>query len=169
MIRGMFGAFAAGVVGILLVTSAAQAASPLTVRCVRRESSDLRACIAGCRNTFKIERAQCYGPGLQCALACTAANDTCLGPVTAALNTCNGNCAAAQRETTDICRSQFQNGLITEAQLDQCANTARLTSLECRLACTADQDEERLACSSAQSACLGACASCGTPDQCPVD
>jgi len=60
-------------------------------------------------------------------------------------------------------------GMATEAQLDQCANTARLTSLECRLACTGDVDEERLACSQAQSACLGACASCGTPQQCPAD
>jgi hypothetical protein len=89
--------------------------------------------------------------------------------VTAALDTCNTACASAQRDTIDICRSQFQNGLINETQLDQCANTSRLTNLECRLTCTGDQDEERLACSQAQSACLGACASCGTPEQCPAN
>jgi hypothetical protein len=168
MTRGIFGALAAVAAATLLATSAAQAASPLTLKCVRKEATDLRTCITSCRNTFRAERAACYGPGLQCALTCTSATDACLAPVTAALDACNGNCAGAQRDTIDICRSQFQNGLITEAQLEQCANNARLTSLECRLACTGDQDEERLACNTAQAACLAACASCGTPQQCPA-
>jgi hypothetical protein len=170
MIRGMFGALAAMAVGTLLVSSAAQAASPITLKCVRTESAKMRTEIAAARAKFKAARAACYGPGQACAQICTAANDECLATnVTGPFETCNGNCTTAQRDQVDICRSQFQNGLITEAQLEQCANAARLVNLECRLACTDQYDEPRLNCNTAQAACLGACASCGTPQQCPAN
>ena len=79
----------------------------------------------------------------------------------------NELCADFQADTIDICRSQFQNKLITEEQLEACANNARLQNLECKLACTAATDDRRLDCSQKQAACLGACASCGQPSDCP--
>lgn len=169
MIRGIYGALAAAALGALLVTSAAQAASPITLKCVRTESQKLRNEISAARAKFKAARSACYGPGQACATTCTQANDKCLADnVTGPLDACNGNCASAQRDAIDICRSQFQNGLITEGQLEQCANAARLVNLECRLACTGQYDDVRLGCNQTQAACLAACASCGTPQQCPA-
>ena len=78
MIRGTTLALAAALAGSLLLSGVAQAASPLTLKCVRREAGALKLCINDCRNSFKSARAACYGPGLECANACTAANDACL-------------------------------------------------------------------------------------------
>jgi hypothetical protein len=170
MIRGKFVALAGAVMGAMLAASVAQAASPITLKCVRGESAKLRGDIAAARAKFKAARAACYGPGQACAGACTAAADTCLASnVTAPQNACNDACAQAQRDAIDICRSQFQNGLITEGQQEQCANLARLANLECRLVCTGQYDEVRLGCTQEQAACLASCASCGTPAQCPAN
>lgn len=170
MIRGKFVALAAAIMGTMLAASVAQAASPLTLKCVRTEATKLRNDIAAARAKFKANRAACYGPGQQCAGVCTAANDKCLlDNYTNPIDGCNDGCATAQKEAIDVCRSQFQNGLITEDQLEQCANGARLVNLECRLSCTDQYDQARLACNQTQAACLGACASCGTPDQCPAN
>jgi hypothetical protein len=170
MIRGKCGALAAAIVGTILAAGIAEAASPITLKCVRREAAKLRVDIAAARAKFKANRAACYGPGQECASACTSVNDECLKTtVTAPLDACNNGCASAQSDAIDVCRSQFQNGLITEAQLELCANGARLVSLECRLVCTDQYDEARLACNTAQASCLASCASCGTPAQCPAN
>jgi hypothetical protein len=167
MIRGTSLALALALAGSMLLSGIAQAASPLTLKCVRTKATALRTCISSCRNEFKEERAACYGPGAQCALDCSTANDNCLKPVTAKLTDLNDACNSAQRDAIDACRSAFQNGLITDDQLEQCANNARLVSLECKLAATGQVDQDRLACNQAQAACLGACASCGLPSLCP--
>lgn len=173
MIRGTSLALAA-LAGAFVLSGVAQAASPLTLKCVRNEATKLRNCISECRNTFKTARAACYGPGLACANKCTfdpdptIGNDACLAPVTASLRACNDACASAQRDAIDVCRSQFQNGLINESQLDACVNAARAVNLDCRLTCTDNHDEARLACAQQLGACLAACASCGTPTQCPA-
>ena len=167
MIRGTTLALALALTGSLLLSGVAQAASPLTLKCVRSKSTALRNCINTCRADFKEARAGCYGPGAQCAQDCATQNDACLVPVTKQLEDLNDACNATQRDAIDACRSAFQNGLMTDEQLEQCANNARLVNLECKLAATGTVDEERLACNQAQAACLGACASCGLPSQCP--
>ena len=167
MIRVTTFALAAAMAGSLLLSGVAEAASPLTLKCVRREAGALKTCINDCRTAFKSARADCYGPGRECANQCTAANDACQGPITEDFSNCNLGCTGAQRDTIDACRSAFQEGLITEAQLETCANNARLTTLQCKLDCTASVDNRRLDCNQIQAACLGACASCGLPSQCP--
>ena len=171
MIRGTSLALALALTGGMLLSGVAQAASPLTLKCVRSKSTALRQCISGCRDQFKEDRAACYGPGAQCALDCTGKPvvgfDDCMKPVTAQLESLNDACNATQRDAIDACRSAFQNGLMNDDQLEQCANNARLVNLECKLAATGAVDDKRLACTQAQSACLGACASCGLPSQCP--
>jgi hypothetical protein len=167
MIRGTSLALALALTGGMLLSGVAQAASPLTTKCVRSKSTALRTCVAGCRDAFKEARAQCYGPGAQCALDCSNASDACQAPVTKELADLNDACNAAQNDAIGVCRSAFQNGLMSDDQLDQCANNARLQNLECRLAVTAQVDDKRLACNQAQAACLGACASCGQPSDCP--
>src|SRR5262249_30200016 len=79
---------------------------------------------------------------------------------------CNATCSDTQKQTIDKCRSDFVNNIITQDQLDACANAARQTALDCKLACTDQFDEVRLACNQALSACLGSCASCGSADPC---
>lgn len=167
MIRATTLALAAFLLGGMMLPEVAPAASPITLKCVRNKSQALRTCITQCRNTFKTDRAACYGPGAQCALDCTTANDECMKPVTADLQARNDACNTAQRDAIDVCRSASQEGLLTEDQLEQCANNARLAGLECKLAATDAVDEGRLACNQQQAACLGACASCGLPSQCP--
>ena len=167
MIRGTSLALALALTGSMLLSSVAQAASPLTLKCVRSKSVTLRNCINTCRSAFKEARAGCYGPGAACAQDCSAANDACLSPVTKELEDLNDACNATQRDAIDACRSAFQNGLMNDDQLEQCANNARLQNLECKLAATGQVDEKRLACNQAQASCLGACASCGLPSQCP--
>ena len=167
MIRGISLALALALTGGMLLSGVAQAASPLTLKCVRSKSTQLRTCINTCRENFKEARAGCYGPGAQCAQDCATANDACLKPVTDELAGLSDACNATQRDAIDACRSAFQNGLINDDQLEQCANNARLVNLECKLAATGQVDDKRLACNQAQAACLGACASCGLPSQCP--
>jgi hypothetical protein len=167
MIRGTSLALALALTGGMLLSGVAQAASPLTLKCVRSKSTQLRACINSCRETFKEARAGCYGPGAVCAQDCSTANDNCLKPVTLALENLTDACNTTQRDAIDACRSAFQNGLMSDDQLEQCANNARLQNLECKLAATGQVDQDRLACNQAQAACLGACASCGLPSQCP--
>jgi hypothetical protein len=167
MIRGTSLALALALTGSMLLSGVAEAASPLTARCVRNKSTALRACISTCRDTFKEARAGCYGPGAGCAQDCSNANDACLVPVTKETEDLNDACNTAQRDAIDTCRSAFQNGLMTDEQLEQCANNARLQNLECKLAVTATVDDKRLKCSQDQASCLGACASCGLPSQCP--
>jgi hypothetical protein len=167
MIRGTSLALALALTGSMLLSGAAQAASPLTLKCVRTKAASLRTCISNCRDDFKEARAGCYGPGAQCAQDCATANDACLAPVTKELADLNDACNATQRDAIDACRSAFQNGLMTDDQLEQCANNARLQGLECKLAATGQVDDKRLVCNQAQAACLGACASCGLPAQCP--
>ena len=173
MIRRKIAAVAAAVVGAMLVGTAAQAASPITLKCVASQAQKLKTCVATCRTDFKTNRAACYGPGQDCAQKCQSdpvnGNDACLKPVNDAIAACNGACATAQKDAIDICRSQFQNGLIDQNGLDMCANQARLVNLDCKLQCTADNDQNRLACAQQLGACLAACASCGTPDQCPTN
>jgi hypothetical protein len=167
MTRGTSLALALALTGSMLVSGVAQAASPLTLKCVRKEAEQLRSSIAAARAQFKQDRASCYGPGSACALECSNQSDACLAPVTTKLGNLNDACNSTQRDAIDACRSAFQNGLMTEDQLDQCANNARLQGLECKLAATGQVDQDRLACNQAQASCLGACASCGLPSQCP--
>lgn len=167
MIRGTSLALALALTGGMLLSGVAQAASPLTLKCVRSKATTLRTCISTCRDHFKEDRAGCYGPGSGCALDCSNANDACLVPITKELADLNDACNNTQRDSIDTCRSAFQNGLMTDDQLEQCANNARLVALECKLAATGQVDDKRLACNQAQAACLGACASCGLPSQCP--
>ena len=167
MIRGTSLALALALTGGMLLSGVAQAASPLTAKCVRTKSQTLRTCISKCRDDFKEARAGCYGPGAQCALDCSNANDACLVPVTKETEDLNDACNTTQRDAIDACRSAFQNGLMNDDQLEQCANNARLQNLECKLAATGQVDDKRLACSQQQASCLGACASCGLPAQCP--
>ena len=168
MIRGTSLALALALTGSMLLSGVAQAASPLTAKCVRSKALVLKTCINTCRTNFKTDRAGCYGPdGSGCALDCSNANDACQAPVTKELADLNDACASSQRDAIDACRSAFQAGLMTSDQQDQCANNARLANLECKLAATAQVDDKRLACNQAQAACLGACASCGLPSQCP--
>ncbi len=168
MIRGISLALALALSGGMLLSGVAQAASPLTAKCVRSKALKLKNCVIACRSEFKLARADCYGPGGSgCALACTSANDVCLDPVNDELEALNNACNATQRDAIDACRSAFQNALITDDQLEQCANNARLVNLECKLAATGQIDDKRLACSQAQASCLGACASCGLPSDCP--
>jgi hypothetical protein len=168
MIRGTSLALALALTGSMLLSGVAQAASPLTAKCVRSKSQALKACINTCRGDFKEARAGCYGPGGSgCALDCSNANDVCQAPITKELEDLSDACAGAQRDAIDACRSAFQENLISESQLEQCANNARLANLECKLAATAQVDDKRLACNQAQASCLGACASCGLPSQCP--
>ena len=167
MIRGTSLALALALTGSMLLSGVAQAASPLTTKCVRSKATALRACILDCRNDFREARAGCYGPGAQCAQDCATANDACLVPVTKTLEDLNDACNKGQRDAIDACRSAFQNGLMSDDQLEQCANNARLQNLECKLAATGQVDQNRLACNQAQASCLGACASCGLPSQCP--
>ena len=167
MIRVTTFALAAFLLGGMILPETAPAASPLTLKCVRSKAATMRACITKCRNDFKTDRAACYGPGAQCALDCSTATDTCMKPVTEELEQRTDACNEAQRDAIDACRSAFQEGLITEEQQELCANNARLAGLECKLAATDAVDEKRLACNQVQAACLGACASCGLPSQCP--
>jgi hypothetical protein len=167
MIRGTSLALALALTGGMLLSGVAQAASPLTTKCVRTKSTALKACVLKCRDDFREARAGCYGPGAQCALDCSNANDACQAPVTTQLENLNDACNTTQRDAIDACRSAFQNGLMNEDQQEQCANNARLVNLECKLAATGAVDDLRLACNQAQAACLGACASCGLPSQCP--
>ena len=167
MIRGTSLALALALTGGMLLSGVAQAASPLTTKCVRTKSQTLKTCVNKCRDDFKQARAECYGPGAQCALDCSNANDACQAPVTQHLKDLNDACTATQTDAINACRSAFQNGLMDENQQEQCANNARLQNLECRLAATGQVDQDRLACNQAQAACLGACASCGLPAQCP--
>ncbi len=171
MIRRKLGAVAAAVVGAMLIGTGAQAATAITLKCVASQARTLKTCVATCRTDFNNNRAACYGPGQQCAQLCQSdpvggnGNEQCLAPVNAAIAACNGACAATQKSSIDVCRSQFPND---QNQLDMCANQARLVNLDCKLQCTADNDQARLACAQQLGACLAACASCGTPDQCPA-
>jgi hypothetical protein len=167
MIRGTSLALALALAGGMILSGVAQAASPLTLKCVRSKSAALRTCINTCRTAFKEARSGCYGPGAGCAQDCSNANDACLVPVTKEFADLSDACNSAQRDAIDTCRSAFQNGLINDDQLEQCANNARLQNLECKLAATAQVDDKRLACNQEQASCLGACASCGLPAQCP--
>ena len=170
MIRGTSLALALALAGGMLLSGVAQAASPLTAKCVRSKATVLKTCILKCRDDFRDARAGCYGPGSQCALDCvtgTGGFDDCMAPVTKETEDLTDACNTTQRDAIDACRSAFQAGLMTADQQDQCANNARLQTLECKLAVTAQVDDKRLACSQAQAACLGACASCGLPSQCP--
>jgi hypothetical protein len=171
MIRGTSLALALALTGSMLLSGVAQAASPLTLKCVRGKSTVLRQCISGCRDQFKQDRAACYGPGAGCALECTGKPivgfDACMAAVTGALENLNDVCNGTQRDAIDACRSAFQNGLMNDDQLEQCANNARLQNLECKLAATGQVDQDRLACNQTLASCLGACASCGLPSQCP--
>ena len=167
MIRGTSLALALALTGGMLLSGVAQAASPLTTKCVRTKSQALKTCVLKCRDDFREARAGCYGPGAQCALDCSNANDACQAPVTKQLEDLNDACNVTQRDAIDACRSAFQNGLMNEDQQEQCANNARLQNLECKLAATGAVDDLRLACNQAQASCLGACASCGLPSQCP--
>jgi hypothetical protein len=166
MTRGKSLALAAALVGGLLLAGVAQAASPLTLRCVRKEAEQLRANISAARAQFKQDRAACYGPGAACAIDCTNAADACLAPVAKDLEDANDACNAAQRLAIDECRSLSETGA-SQDEIDQCANIARLAGLECKLAATDSVDERRLACNQAQADCLASCASCGLPSQCP--
>jgi hypothetical protein len=173
MIRGTSLALALALTGGMLLSGVAQAASPLTARCVRSKSAALRVCQNNCRNAFKEARNGCYGPGASCAQKCVSGEngvggfDGCMAPVTKETEDLNDACNKTQSEAIDACRSAFQEGLMTDDQQEQCANNARLQNLECKLAVTAQVDDKRLACSQEQAACLGACASCGLPSQCP--
>ena len=173
MIRGTSLALALALTGGMLLSGVAQAASPLTLKCVRTKAATLRTCINDCRTTFRTDRANCYGPGATCALDCSSnpdpslGFDACMKPVTDQLAQLNDACNTTQRDAIDACRSAFQNGLMSDAQQEQCANNARLQNLECKLAATGQVDDKKLACTQQQAACLGACASCGLPSQCP--
>ena len=167
MIRATVIALAAAVLGGMILPEVAPAASPLTLKCVRKRADAMKARINQARADFKSERAQCYGPGSECAGKCSDANDACMDPVTDDLTARNAACTAAQRDAIDICRSAQQNGLMTDEQLELCAANARLAGLECKLAATDAIDEDRLACGQTQAACLAACASCGLPSECP--
>jgi hypothetical protein len=159
---------AAALVATTLMAGTATAASPLTLKCIRVENQKLRNTIKTARDTFKAARAECFGTaGLSCALTCTQKNDECvLENVTKPQALCNDVCADAQRDAVDICRSKFDNGELNEDQFDQCVNAARLLNLDCRLACTDQIDNARLACSQGQTGCLASCASCSDPDDC---
>jgi hypothetical protein len=166
MTRAKSFALAAALVAV--VSGMAHAASPITLKCISAESQKLRLAIATARTGFRTGRAACFGPGQQCALQCQANNDSdCALAIAQAITDCNTVCSDAQKKTIDGCRSDFVNGKLTQAQLDMCANAARQTGLDCKLACTDAHDEDRLACSQSLSACLGHCASCGSTDPCP--
>ena len=168
----LMGAFAASI----LAAGVAQAASPLTLKCVSAESVKLRKAISDARGAFREGRALCFGPGHDCAVLCQSNNDDhCNNANTQTegaldlakdVQVCNATCSDTQKKTIDACRSDFVNDKITQAQLDACANGARQVNLDCKIACTDQFDEARLACSQALSSCLGSCASCGSIDPC---
>ncbi len=176
MTRAKSFALVAALAALLLAAGVARAASPLTLKCISGESAKLRKAISDARNAFRQGRAACFGPGIQCALQCQADNDDhCNDPAKLAdgalkiadeVKACNTACGDTQKTTIDGCRSDFVNNKITQAQLDACANAARQANLDCKLACTDQFDEARLACAQALSACLGSCASCGSADPC---
>ena len=118
MIRGTSLALALALTGAMLLSGVAQAASPLTQKCVRSKSQALRTCVAKCRSDFKEARAACYGPGAQCALDCSNASEACQAPVTKELEDLNDACNDAQADAIDVCRSAFQNNLIDDVQLE---------------------------------------------------
>jgi hypothetical protein len=127
-------------------------------------------------NDFRTRQGQCFGPGLACATDCQTTNDGCRAPIDASQKACiSGDatqtppvlgCTDTLRAALDTCRELFDRGTIPD--LDACANQARLANLQCVLNCRATYDDLFLACNTAFSQCLAACASCATPQECPA-
>ena len=167
----------AAAMAALLAAGTVHAASPITLKCISGQAQTLKTAIANARAAFRTNKAACFGPGQQCATDCQTQNDAnCNDPsntsggavgITNATTACDNTCAATQKTAIDKCRSDFVNNLITQDQLDMCANAARLANANCKIACTGQFAAARLACSQAYNACLGSCASCNSTSPCP--
>jgi hypothetical protein len=177
MTRAKGFALVGALLGSVLAAGMAQAASPATLKCISSQANTLRQAIIQARNDFKSGRAACFGPGADCANKCTSANDAnCNDPsvpptapgaiaIGNSITACNQACGNKQKSDLNTCRDTFQASQQTpadQAALDACGATAREANLNCKLGCTAQFQDARLACSQALSACLGACASCPT-------
>jgi hypothetical protein len=170
----------AAAIAALLAAGTVHAASPITLKCISSQAQTLKNTIVKARADFRTNKAACFGPGQQCAIDCQTQNDancnnpSCIstascGAVAIGNETtaCDNTCAATQKTAIDACRSDFVNNLITQDQLDMCANAARLANANCKIGCTGQFAASRLACSQAYNACLASCASCNSTSPCP--
>jgi hypothetical protein len=164
------------VTGLVLATGA-QAATKITLQCIKSQRTILKGCINTCRSNFLTGQASCFGPGLACAQACQDQQNNpqtgCLPPVTAKFQTCINDtavtpptgCTPTLRAALQSCTDQGNQDPTFD--VDKCANAGRLANLQCQLDCRASVDQDQLACSQQFSQCLAGCASCATPGQCP--
>ncbi len=176
MIRRTTLAAMAALAALFVVASTTHATTDISRQCIRTARRSLQTCRLGCVSDFKTRQAQCFGPGLACAQVCQTTNDACRAPLDTQQQVCiNGDdtptppilgCQDTLRQGLDACRELFDRGAITD--LDACANQARLANLQCLLNCRSSLDELFLACNTAFSQCLAACASCATPQECPA-
>jgi hypothetical protein len=168
MIRRTALATIAALAALVVVASTSHATSTITRKCIIKQRQNLKTCRASCVTDFRTNQAACFGPGLACAQQSQDNNDACRLPIQNALNDClttkdlpSPSCVDKLTAALDVCRAN------PAADQDSCANQARLDNLNCQLACRGAVDELFLACNQTFANCLGACASCATPDVCP--
>jgi hypothetical protein len=179
------------VTGLVLATGA-QAATKITLQCVRSQKTQLRSCVSDCKSKFLnggqvawsfTGEASCFGPGAQCASQCNAQNTSqCVIPtVNTPLNTCiQGADPSAALDCTDptlvactpvlkcalqVCTAKGQADPTFD--VEACGNKARLANLQCQLNCRSTVEQAQLTCATNLGQCLAGCASCATPADCP--
>ena len=177
MIRRNALATIAALAALVMVAGTSHATTQITRDCIRKARNTLsKVCRPSCLSDFRTSQAQCFGPGLGCATICQNNNDGCRSPIDAQKGVCLrgqhiegqpliSGCTDKLNAALDACRADPTD---TQAQIDACANQARLDNLQCTLDCTAAVDELYLSCNQTFAQCLAGCASCATPGQCPA-